>query len=49
MQWLYWITLFVGAVVLSTGCLVLVQGRRQEQVVAVRAMRTEGSAPSRRG
>jgi hypothetical protein len=42
MEWLYWITLFVGAVVLSTGCLVLVQRRRQEQVVVVRDAGTEG-------
>lgn len=33
MEWLYWMMLFVGAVVLSTGFLMLAQGRRQEQVV----------------
>ncbi len=41
MEWLYWITLFVGAVVLLTGCLVLVRGRRQEQLVIVRDTWTE--------
>jgi hypothetical protein len=43
MEWLYWIMLFVGAVVLSTGCLILAQGRRQERIPAVREAGTEGS------
>lgn len=40
MEWPYWITLFVGAVVLSTGCLILAQERRQQQVVVVRRAST---------
>jgi hypothetical protein len=33
MEWLYWITLFVGAAMLSTGWLALARGRRRERVL----------------
>jgi hypothetical protein len=43
MEWLYWIILIVGAVVLSTGCLMVAQSRRRAQVVVIDDARAERS------